>query len=76
MSIKEIESAIEQLPAKEVAELMDWLAEYHAQVWDRQIEDDVNTGRLDALLDEVDRECDAGHVRRFCKLTSVEMTPP
>jgi hypothetical protein len=56
MTINEIESAISQLPAKDVAELLTWLAEYHAQVWDQQIEDDLNAGRLDALLAEVDGE--------------------
>jgi len=39
MSVTEIESAIAQLPAKEVAELMAWLQNYHDQVWDKQIED-------------------------------------
>ena len=49
MSVKEIEEAIAQLSARDVAELMAWLEEHHAQVWDRQIEDDLETGRLDAL---------------------------
>lgn len=39
---------------------MAWLEEYHAQAWDNQIEDDLETGRLDQLLSEVDREYDAG----------------
>jgi hypothetical protein len=51
MTIKEIEAAITQLPAQELAELMAWLQEYHAQAWDKQIEDDLEAGRLDALLD-------------------------
>lgn len=60
MSVKEIEKAISQLPAKEVAELMSWLAEHHAEVWDRQIEADLDAGKLDTLLAEVDREYKAG----------------
>ncbi|HEV7505887.1 MAG TPA: hypothetical protein VGS07_13345 [Thermoanaerobaculia bacterium] len=60
MSVKEIEEAIAQLSARDVAELMAWLGEHHAQVWDRQIEDDLETGRLDALLAEVDDEYEAG----------------
>jgi hypothetical protein len=63
MSVAEIESAIAQLPAKEVAELMAWLHEYHDQVWDRQIEDDLEAGRLDKLLAEVDEEHRAGLAR-------------
>jgi len=60
MSVKEIEAAISQLPAKEVTELMSWLAEHHAAVWDKQIEYDLESGRLDALLAEVDKEYEAG----------------
>ena len=60
MSVKEIEAAISQLPAKEVTELMSWLAEHHAQVWDKQIEYDLEAGHLDGLLAEVDREYEAG----------------
>ncbi len=60
MSVKEIEAAIVQLPVKEVAELMSWLAEHHAEVWDKQIEYDLDSGRLDALLAEVDQEYEAG----------------
>ncbi|MCS7039869.1 MAG: hypothetical protein RMN24_11885 [Anaerolineae bacterium] len=41
MSVKEPEMAITQLSAQAVAELMAWLGEYHAQIWDRQIEDDI-----------------------------------
>jgi hypothetical protein len=43
MTIKEIEAAITQLPAKELAELMVWLQEYHVQAWDKQIEDDLES---------------------------------
>ncbi|HEX7184398.1 MAG TPA: hypothetical protein VF756_21405 [Thermoanaerobaculia bacterium] len=60
MSIKEIEEAITRLSAKDVAELMAWLEEYHAQLWDQQIEEDLETGRLDALLAEVDEEYEKG----------------
>lgn len=56
MSVKEVEIAIAQLSPKELAELMAWLEEYHAQMWDKQIEEDLEAGRLDALLAEVDAE--------------------
>ena len=60
MTVKDIEAAITQLPANELAELMAWLGEYHARAWDQQIEDDLEAGRLDALLAEVDKEYEAG----------------
>ncbi len=63
MSVKEIEAAISKLPKTDVAELMAWLAEYDAELWDRQIADDLDTGRLDALLGAVDTEIAAGHAQ-------------
>ena len=60
MGIKQIEGAITQLPAKELAELVSWLEDYHAQVWDKRIEEDLEAGRLHALLTEVDEEYEAG----------------
>ena len=65
MSIKEIESAITQLSSQELAELMAWLGEYHESVWDKKIEEDLEAGRLDAVLAEVDQECESGLARPF-----------
>jgi hypothetical protein len=44
----------------ELLELSNWLAEYQAQVWDEQIAADLEAGRLDLLLAEVDAEYEAG----------------
>ncbi len=60
MSVREIEVAITQLPVDKLVELSSWLEEYQAQVWDEQIENDLDAGRLDALLAEVDAEYEAG----------------
>ena len=60
MDVKQIEKAIKQLQAKEFAELMGWLDDYRAQVWDKQIEEDLEAGRLDVLLAEVKEEYEAG----------------
>ncbi len=60
MSVEELEIAITQLSAEEVAELIAWLENYYEQKWDKQIEEDLEAGRLDALLAEVDKEYEAG----------------
>lgn len=56
MSVKEIETAIMELPVAEVGVLVTWLDEYYASLWDQEIEDDVNAGRFDALLAEISEE--------------------
>lgn len=63
MSIQEIEAAITKLSAEDLAILAAWFAEYRAQTWDKQIEHDLDAGRLDALLAEVDAEYEAGQAK-------------
>jgi len=60
MDVKEIETAIAQLPPAKVAELARWFEEFQAQIWDGQIEQDVKEGRFDALLEGVERDFEAG----------------
>jgi hypothetical protein len=59
MSIYEIQKAIQKLSAEELASLRQWLDEYDAKLWDRQIEADAKSGRLDKLIAETDEEHNA-----------------
>ena len=60
LDVQQIEKAITQLPPKELAELVSRLEEYHAQVWDQQIEEDLEAGRLDKIVAEVEEEYTGG----------------
>jgi hypothetical protein len=60
MSVTEIQAAITGLTSDDLADLMNWLDDYQAKLWDKQIEEDLNTGRLDRVLAEVDKEYQAG----------------
>jgi hypothetical protein len=60
MDVKEIESAIAQLPPTKVAELAEWFEEFHALLWDKQLEEDVKAGRLDSLLREAEQDTESG----------------
>ena len=51
-TVQEIEAAIRQLPAEELAALRAWFAEFNADAWDQQLERDVAEGRLDTLAEE------------------------
>jgi len=59
-SVKEIEEAVLRLSAAELAAFRAWFADFDAEAWDRQIEDDVRTRRLDALADEALEDLRAG----------------
>jgi hypothetical protein len=60
MNVKDIESAITQLPPSELEEFTAWFEEFLAEAWDEQIKVDVQAGRLDALLQQAEREFEVG----------------
>jgi hypothetical protein len=62
MSVKEIESAVTQLPKDEFWEFAKWFEEFQAELWDKEIEEDILAGRLDNLADEALRDLDQGLV--------------
>jgi hypothetical protein len=53
-------SAIERLSPDELATFRSWFAEFDARAWDRQLEDDANSGRLDALANEALKDAKEG----------------
>jgi hypothetical protein len=59
-TVQEIEHAVRQLSPEDLAVFRAWFAEFDAAVWDRQFEEDVATGRLDALADEALRDLREG----------------
>ncbi len=60
-----LEREIRALSPEEFAELRQWLAEFDAQVWDRQFEIDVNSGKLDALAEKALRAHAAGETTKL-----------
>jgi hypothetical protein len=51
-TILEIESAISKLSREDLFTLREWFKEFDAEAWDKQFEEDVKAGRLDALADK------------------------
>jgi hypothetical protein len=58
--VDEIEQAVLRLTPAELALFRTWFAEFDAEAWDRQIQEDVSAGRLDALADEAIADYKAG----------------
>ena len=59
-TLQEVERAVRHLSAEDLTAFRAWFAAYDAEVWDRQLEEDVRAGRLDRLADEALREHRAG----------------
>ncbi len=64
-TLQEIEQAIDKLPRGEAYELGAWLERRLDDKWDRQIERDVASGRLDKLAQQAIREHRAGNSTSF-----------
>ena len=62
-TVKEIESAIQQLPAEEKWNLLHRFHDTLWNEWDKQIETDAAAGRLDHLVQEVEADIVAGRVK-------------
>jgi hypothetical protein len=59
-TVHEIEQAIRALESEELAALRAWFAAFDAEVWDRQLEQDVAAGRLDRFAEEALRDFQNG----------------
>jgi hypothetical protein len=59
-TVTEIEAAISKLSREELLAFRSWFEDFDAEAWDRQFEQDVKAGRLDALAEEALRDLREG----------------
>ncbi|HEY7617750.1 MAG TPA: hypothetical protein VH744_13175 [Terriglobales bacterium] len=62
MSLQELEDAVSQLHADELAAFARWFEEYLADAWDRRIEADIRAGRLDDAGRQADADFEYGRL--------------
>jgi hypothetical protein len=58
--VEKIEQEVQALSPTELAEFRAWFLEYDWAAWDRQLERDVQAGRLDAFAEKALRDHAAG----------------
>jgi hypothetical protein len=58
--IEELEQQIAALDYNELKAFREWFARFDAEVWDKQIEDDVKSGSLSRIAERAVRDHDAG----------------
>jgi hypothetical protein len=63
--IEKLERDVRNLSTKELARFRTWFAEFDAAEWDRQIEVDAETGKLDRLADAALADHTAGRSRKL-----------
>ena len=60
MSVEELKSVVTRLSPAELSAFAKWFEEFMAEAWDKQIEEDVQAGKLDRLGQQADEDFDAG----------------
>lgn len=60
MSVEELESVVSKLLPSDLARFSEWFEEFIADQWDRQIEEDVRSGRLNDAVKRADEHYKAG----------------
>jgi hypothetical protein len=63
--LEEIQVAIESLPYEEYIRLRQWFSERDWEKWDRQIEADSESGKLDFLIEEALTEKAKGSLKEW-----------
>jgi predicted esterase len=63
--VEEIKAEIAELNPVEVRKVAKWLVEYEAGLWDKQIENDADAGKLDRFIKEAFEEYSQGKTRQL-----------
>ncbi|HEY1661934.1 MAG TPA: hypothetical protein VGI03_05900 [Verrucomicrobiae bacterium] len=62
-TVAEIENALQTLPVDEARKVAGWLQQYLDEKWDRQIEADAKSGKLDRLWERAKSDIISGKVK-------------
>ena len=64
-TLEQIKAAILTLPSDEFEKMRKWFLDLDYQRWDKQLEQDVAEGKLEALADEAIAEFEAGNCQEI-----------
>jgi hypothetical protein len=63
--LEELEKRIRKLSPQDLAKFRAWFAEFDHALWDRQIESDAKSGKLDRLVNEARADYKAGKAKKI-----------
>ncbi len=61
--VAELERAVRDLSPEDLRRFREWFVEFDAELWERQLERDIDAGRLDSLSEEARTEHREGRTR-------------
>ncbi|MFZ0547826.1 MAG: hypothetical protein WAM60_20440 [Candidatus Promineifilaceae bacterium] len=62
-TVEEIKKAVSELSQDDLATFRKWFWGFDAERWDEQLEEDIEAGKLDKLIEEVRADLRAGRIR-------------
>ncbi|MBA4380336.1 MAG: hypothetical protein C0393_06630 [Anaerolinea sp.] len=65
LTINELEQAISRLPLEDLARFRAWFDEFDMKIWDKQLEADVKSGKLNRLADQAISNYHAGKCKEL-----------
>jgi hypothetical protein len=63
--LEELERRIRKLSAEDLARFREWFTEFDHALWDRQIEADAKSGKLDRLANQALADYKAGKAKKI-----------
>ena len=63
--VQELQSAVSQLSAEELARFREWFDKFDAEIWDRQFEEDAKSGKLDQLANQAIADFQVGKCKQL-----------
>jgi hypothetical protein len=63
--LKQLEHRVQNLSPEDFAKFRAWFLELDAQIWDQQIAEDYDAGKLDGLIEEAMEDFKAGRAREI-----------
>ena len=63
--LEELEKRIRNLAPEDLAKFRAWFVEFDHVLWDRQIESDAKSGKLDHLVNEARTDYKAGKAKKI-----------
>ena len=65
MTLQEIENTVASLSPSELAQFRTWFVEFDAEIWDDQIQQDIQAGKLDSMANEALRAHQQGKTQEL-----------
>ena len=65
MNITEIKTAVREFLQNQLAEFIEWFDEFQESLWDKQIEEDLKTGKFDPLRRQAEQAFSDGKCREI-----------